>query len=145
MLYIHFHNVLRQHYFCISTLQFKALNWGNRCSARLTSARNNFDINPWTSAPNLNFGTEVHWNVNFGIMQKDYVCRSKWLVPKFLCRSSPVPKFGYPFPTGLPDGEIMFENPIRTLWTGRYPRIHHMKTCRDRSRRSLVGMRYRSR
>ena len=24
----------------------------------------------------INFGTEFHWNVNFGIMQKDYVCRS---------------------------------------------------------------------
>ena len=33
----------------------------------------------------VDFGTEFHWNVNFGIMQKDYVGPS-----------SPVPKFGYP-------------------------------------------------
>jgi len=36
---------------------------GNRCSAW-----NNFGKNLWTSAPYVNFGTEFHWNVNFGIM-----------------------------------------------------------------------------
>ena len=49
---------------------------GNRCSARVTSATDNFGTNLWTSAPNINFGTEFHWNVNIGIMKKDYVCRS---------------------------------------------------------------------
>ena len=41
------------------------------------------------------------WNVNFGIKQKDYVCRSKWLVPKLIfaevneifCTEVLVPKF----------------------------------------------------
>ena len=36
----------------------------------------NFGTNLWTSAPNINFGTKFRWNVNFGIMQKDYVVRS---------------------------------------------------------------------
>jgi len=36
----------------------------------------NFGTNLWTLAPNVNFGTEFHRNVNFGIMQKDYVCRN---------------------------------------------------------------------
>ena len=49
---------------------------GNRYSARVTSARNNFGTTLWTSAPNINFGTEFYWNVNFGIKRKDYVCRS---------------------------------------------------------------------
>ena len=40
--------------------------WGDRCSARVTSARNNFGSNLWTSAPNVYFGTEFHWNINFG-------------------------------------------------------------------------------
>ena len=31
---------------------------GNQCSAR-----NNFGANLWTSTPNVNFGTEFHWNV----------------------------------------------------------------------------------
>ena len=38
---------------------------GNRCSARVISVRNNFGTNRWTSAPNVNFDTEFHWNVNF--------------------------------------------------------------------------------
>ena len=49
------------------TLILRAINpilsRGNRCSAQVTSTGNNF-------------GTEFHWNVNFGIMQKDYVCQS---------------------------------------------------------------------
>ena len=75
--------------------------WGNRCSARVTSARNNLGTNLWTSARNINFGTEFHWNLNFGIMQKNNVCRSKWLVPKLMkffkiCAEVLVPKFVYP-------------------------------------------------
>ena len=56
----------------------------------------NFGTNLWTSARNINFCTELHWNLNFDIMQQDYVYRSKWLVPKLMCRNSPVPMFGYP-------------------------------------------------
>ena len=52
------------------------LKRGNRCSARVTSAQINFGTNLWTSAPNVNFGTKFNWNVNFGTMEKDYVCRS---------------------------------------------------------------------
>ena len=69
--------------------------WGNGCSARVTSARNNYGTNLWTSAPNVNFGTGFHWNVNFGINYK-----LTWAdvneIFRNLCRSSPVPKFGYP-------------------------------------------------
>ena len=36
----------------------------------------NFGTKLWTSAPNVNFGTKFNWNVNFGTMEKDYVCRS---------------------------------------------------------------------
>ena len=41
-----------------------------------TFGTSNFGTNLLTSAPNVNFGTEFHWNVNFGIMQKDNMCRS---------------------------------------------------------------------
>ena len=37
---------------------------------------NNFGTNLWTSARNINFGTEFNWNLKFDIMLKDYVCRS---------------------------------------------------------------------
>ena len=55
---------------------------GNRCSARVTSARNHFGTNLRTSAPNVKFGIEFHWNVKLGIMQKD-LCRSLF-VPKLM-------------------------------------------------------------
>ena len=61
----------------------------------------NFGTKLWTSAPNVNFGTNFDRNINFGTMKKwcaevNDLCRCSYLVPKFLCRSSPVPKFVYP-------------------------------------------------
>ena len=47
------------------------LNWDQGS----VSGRSMFG-NLWTLAPNVNFGTEFHWNVNFGTMQKDDVCWS---------------------------------------------------------------------
>ena len=47
--------------------------------------RSNFGTKLWTTEPNVKYGTKFGWNVNFGTMQKDYVCRSLWLVPKLIC------------------------------------------------------------
>ena len=60
---------------------FKATFFVSRCLSMVTVGQSmfgtsNFGTNLRTSAPNIKFGTEFHWNLNFGIMQKDYVCRS---------------------------------------------------------------------
>ena len=53
----------------------KKVNFGLR-SGQSRFGMSNFGTKLWTLAPNVNFGTKFNWNVNFGTMEKDYVCRS---------------------------------------------------------------------